>query len=300
MHNRALVFVKPHAVTEEFVSFVERFLARAGIGLTERRKKTARDIQDEGIVDRHYSAIAHTAVFHPPSEYVLTKAAKEAFASAFGVEWDEVLDAGKVLNAVEAQENLGGIKGSELNERWKASKQAKLGPGLYAGYFKEEDFFCINGFYPGQREVFTEPGAEVILWEAEFDPAKLSWKAFRGEIIGATDPAKAKDGSLRRLLRDDWKKFGQSGPPEMSKNGVHASAGPLEGLRERMVWLDIEAGEDEFAGALIDEGMGAERLVTLLENPLVRLDGREGPVFDLTEDIDADDAVDILVKEIEG
>ncbi|MFP4618088.1 MAG: hypothetical protein ACLFMZ_04535 [Spirochaetaceae bacterium] len=300
MNNKALIFIKPHAVTDASVSFIEEFLASAGLTLSEKQIKTAQEIHDQGIVDRHYFAIAHTAVFRPPAEYIMTEAAKQNFFDAFDVEWDDALDAGRILNAVEAQENLGGVKGVELNEKWKASAQAKLAPGLYAAYFEEEDFFCINGFYPGQREVFTENGAKVVLWEAEFSPSTLSWESFRAKLIGATDPAKATEGSLRNLLLHRWEQLGFSAKPEMSKNGVHASAGPLEGLRERMVWLDTDAAEDEFATALIEEGVGAERLVALLENPTVKLDGREEPIFDLTEDLDADRAVEVIAKEIEG
>ncbi len=300
MYNRALVFIKPHAVTDEAVAFVEGFLEKAGIVLSPKTIKSAEEIGEQGIVDRHYFAIAHTAVFRAPSEYVLTEASKQAFFDAFDVDWDDALDAGRILNAIEAQENLGGIKGVELNEKWKASPQTKLAPGLYAAFFEEEDFFCINGFYPGQREVFTEPGAEVVLWEVEFNPAKLSWEDFRGKVIGATDPAKAAEGSLRNVLLTRWQDFGLSAKPEMSKNGVHASAGPLEGLRERMVWLDADAAEDDFATALIEEGVGAERMVALLENPTVKLGEREEPVFDLTEDSDADRAVEIIASEIEG
>jgi nucleoside diphosphate kinase len=300
MYNRALVFIKPHAVTNGAVDFIRQFLEESGIALSPKTVKTAEEIHEQGIVDRHYFAIAHTAVFRPPSEYVMTQAAKQAFFDAFDVEWDDALDAGRILNAIEAQENLGGIKGVELNEKWKASRQAKLAPGLYAAFFEEEDFFCINGFYPGQREVFTEPGAEVVLWEVEFSPEKLSWEQFRQSVIGATDPAKAVEGSLRNLLLNRWEELGMPQKPEMSKNGVHASAGPLEGLRERMVWLDADAAEDEFATALIEEGVGAERLVALLENPSVKLGEKEEPVFDLTEDTDADRAVEMIANEIEG
>jgi hypothetical protein len=86
----------------------------------------------------------------------------------------------------------------------------------------------------------------------------------------------------------------------MSRNGIHASAGPLEGLRERMVWLGTDPLQDEFGAALIEAGMSTDRLEVLLENPTVRLNGREEPVFDLTEDMNADDAVRPLVEDIEG
>ena len=300
MRNTALIFIKPHAVTDRAVEFTEEFLGRGGILLLDKSVMSAEEILREDIVDRHYFAIAHTAVHRTPAEYVMSGYARDAFEEAFDVSWDDAVAAGRVLNALEAQEQLGNISGRELNEKWKRSQQAKLAPGLYAAYFEEQDYFCINGFYPGQREVFTTPGAQVVLYEASFKPEELSWEAFRGELIGATDPAKAAEGSLRNVLLSRWQELGLTAKPEMSRNGIHASAGPLEGLRERMVWLGTDPLQDEFGAALIEAGMSTDRLEVLLENPTVRLNGREEPVFDLTEDMNADDAVRPLVEDIEG
>lgn len=294
--NRALVFIKPHAVTEKTISFVEEFLGQHQIQLSEARRITAKQISRQGIVDKHYFAIARTAVFSTPEEYQLGEGAKRKFAEAFGIGWDAAVEKGKILNSVDAQERLGHISGIELNELWKQAQQTKLAPGLYAGYFEQQGFYVINGFYPGQREVFTSEGAEVVLYEAEFDPAEVSWGQFRGQIIGATDPAKAVQGSLRNLLLERYTELGQTAKPEMSRNGVHASAGPLEGLRERMVWLGTKLRKTPFAAALLERGMSPDRLNELLENPVVQLDGQSGPVFDLTEDIDADAAVEKLFE----
>jgi nucleoside diphosphate kinase len=300
MRNTALIFIKPHAVTEEAVPFIEEFLGKGKIILLEKSTMDAEEIRRNEIVDRHYFAIAHTAVHRTPAEYAMTADARNAFEEAFGVSWDDAVAAGRVLNALEAQEQHGNISGEELNEKWKASQQAKLAPGLYAAYFRDQDYFCINGFYPGQREVFTKPGAQVVLYEASFNPEDLSWDAFRSELIGATDPAKAKAGSLRNLMLEKWRELGLPGKPEMSRNGVHASAGTLEGLRERMVWLGTDPLQDDFGAALLEAGMSADRLYALLENPVVRMNGREEPLFDLTEDLDADEGVRCLLEDIEG
>lgn len=300
MKNRALVFIKPHAVTAKTISFVEQFLSQHQIQLSAARRINAKQISKQGIVDRHYFAIARTSVFSKPEGYKLGEGAKSKFADAFGIGWDAAVEKGKILNCVDAQKRLDNISGIELNELWKQAQQTKLAPGLYAGYFEEQNFYVINGFYLGQREVFTSEGAEVVLYEAEFDPAQVSWKRFRGQIIGATDPDKAAEGSLRNLLLERYTELGQTARPEMSRNGVHASAGPLEGLRERMVWLGTKLRKTAFAAALLERGMSRERLDELLENPVVQLDGQTGPVFDLTEDLDAETAVEKLTQLITG
>jgi len=294
--NRALVFIKPHAVTDKTIILVEEFLDSQGIQLSKSRRINAKQIRKQGIVDKHYFAIARTAVFSKPEEYDMGEAAKSKFADAFGTSWDSAVEQGRVLNSIDAQKRLGEISGIELNEHWKQSQQVKLAPGLYAGYFDGEGLYVINGFYPGQREVFTTEGAQVVLYEAQFDPARISWEQFRQEIIGATDPAKAVEGSLRNLLLNRYTGLGLTDKPEMSRNGVHASAGPLEGLRERMVWLGTKIKEDPFAAALLNRGMSKKRLEELLENPIIQLDGQTGPVFDLTEDTDSESAVDNLVQ----
>lgn len=295
MENRALIFIKPHAVTEGFAEFVEKFLRAHHVRLSKALRISAAEIGKREIVDRHYFAIARTAVFSRPGDYNIGESAKDRFRNAFGLTWEEALEQGRVLNSVEMQERLGGISGIELNEIWQAEPQVKMAPGLYAGYFRGKDLFCINGFYPGQREVFTSEGAEVILYEGSFDPGALSWKDFRQSVIGATDPEKAAPGSLRSRLLESFIAFGLTVRPEMSKNGVHASAGPLEGLRERMVWLGIDPTEDPFARALLEGGISRKRFKELLENPVVRLGEETGPIFDLTEDLDSSEVLEKLL-----
>lgn len=76
------------------------------------------------------------------------------------------------------------------------------------------------------------------------------------QIIGATNPTAAQPGSVRQKILADWQgepsascamhdqytqqrwcgaALGLASEPNTGDNGVHASAGPLEGLRERMV-----------------------------------------------------------------
>lgn len=301
LKNRALIFIKPHAANGRVIDFVRQFLTGWGIELSEPVSITGSEIALVGTIDRHYFAIAKTAVHRKPEEYQILTEAQEAFHSAFGISWEDALAGGKVLNAVQAQMRLGEISGIDLNELWKSSPQVKMAPGLYAGHFEHEDFYCINGFYPGQREVFTDSSAEVVLFEALFDPGKLDWGSFRSTVIGATDPAKAKEGSLRAQILQDWEVLGLADRPEMSRNGVHASAGPVEGLRERMVWLGLEPHNDPLARELNRLGLDPEMVDRLLENDSVELvnDAGEklrGPVFDLTEDINAGRAAALLAS----
>ena len=78
----------------------------------------------------------------------------------------------------------------------------------------------INGFYMAMREKFTKPGTSIYYYLVEWDPAKLSWEDFRGKVLGATDPAKAEGGSLRRAIYTDWKQLGLAAEPDVGDNGI--------------------------------------------------------------------------------
>ncbi len=301
MENRALVFIKPDAANSIVIEFITRFLAGWGVELSEPLSMYGSTIASEGTIDSHYFAIARTAVHTRPAEYTLQSEAVMKFQSVYGLSWEKALESGRLLNAVDAQEELGGISGIELNEIWKRCEQVKMAPGLYAGKTAPADsekpespLFIINGFYPGQREVFTDPGAEILLYEAVFSPETLSWERFRSVVIGATDPAEAADGSLRAQILKRWREFGLSSPPETSRNGVHASAGPVEGLRERMVWLGTDPSADPFVRRLVTLGCTSGFIDRLLKNAEITLADRSGPVFDLTEDMDTGPAAELL------
>lgn len=132
----------------------------------------------------------------------------------------------------------------------------------------------------------------------EFDEAAVPWKTFRGDIIGSTDPTAAAQGSLRRLILEQWRELGLEAEPSTADNGVHASAGPLEGLKERMTWLGSTPADDPYAQALAAKGVKGAKLDALVNNGKVLLtaEGEEGPAFDLTEDLDSSKVLDLVAN----
>ncbi len=85
-------------------------------------------------------------------------------------------------------------------------------------------------------------------------------------MIGATDPSVAQEGSLRSVIRQSWQKLGLDFEPNTADNAVHASAGPIEGLKERMTWLGVNLEDDAFGKSLLDSGVNAEILRKMLDN----------------------------------
>ena len=73
------------------------------------------------------------------------------------------------------------------------------------------------------------------------------------------------------------------------------SAGPIEGLRERMTWLGVSLEDDVFGKALLDAGVDRELLRRVCDNASILLpDGSRGPAFDLLEDRDSSDVASLL------
>ena len=87
----------------------------------------------------------------------------------------------------------------------------------------------------------------------------------------------------------------------MPNNGVHASAGPLEGLKERVVWCGAELAKDALAQQLVAAGVALPTLEAWLrDNPEVTLGGETDKLFDLTEEIGAEALVELCRSALEG
>lgn len=159
--------------------------------------------------------------------------------------------------------------------------------------------FVINGFYMAMREKYTKPGASIHYYLVEWDQSKLSWEDFRGKVLGATDPATASDGSLRKEIFTNWQKLGLKSEPDVGDNGVHASASPFEALAERLNWVGASLEEDDFGKAMIASGIPKEKIREWTKDPQVLFEGKKSSLFDLLEDLDYDECLS-KAKQIAG
>lgn len=157
----------------------------------------------------------------------------------------------------------------------------------------EEDMetFVINGFYDDLRKQYVEDGSKVIVFLVHFNENDVSWARFRQEIIGSTNPQKAKTGSLRQQILAQWKDLGLEEEPNYSNNGVHASAGPIEGLHERLLWFGTKLEEDPFGKALLQAKVDPDIIETFLKNKTVTLYGHTDTTFNFTEELDSTDCI---------
>lgn len=284
MINHALIFIKPHASgSEPFRELVQQKLDAAGVSIKQTGIITGKQVEERGIADLHYLAISRAAINTPASELHLCQDAKKTFRKTFAKNWDKVTK----LNAFEYQ-NLYKSSSEELYADVRKSKNCKLAPGTYIAEIKEKKAFVINGFYPAMRDKFTAANARFIWYDTEFEPNKLSWKDLRSKVIGATNPEKAVPQSIRGTLFRDYKILDLPAPPTMQDNGVHAGAGPLEGARERLIWLGITAEKSPFLSECKTQlSLNDSTIANILENPEVTYNNTTEPLFDFLEDMNS-------------
>jgi len=315
--NFGLVFVKPHAHKPDCIEFVKDELSKK-VNILGGCSIGADAIKEGNIVDKHYAAIADASE-NGVEGLKPTAEAKEKFQEAFGCNYDDMVAAEciKSASACALQLGKGGdpMPPKDLNNLWTTcGATVKIASGVYVARLKggddeeeeeedseEEDgggggsssLFCVNGFYPSLKAAYEKDGAEVHLLVVAWDPARLSWAAFKNDVIGATNPEQANDGSIRKKLLEQWDPLGLPEQPNGTDNGVHASAGPLEALKERLLWCGFDLEKDPTGSRLVQLAVWDESrhpaINELLENPDVDVAGFKGKAFDLLENKDTPD-----------
>jgi hypothetical protein len=120
-------------------------------------------------------------------------------------------------------------------------------------------------------------------------------------FAGTTIPSNAVDGSLRHTLLERREAYGIPLVTQ-SYNGIHLSAGPLEAMVELQRFdSDHSDGPDsapytDYAfGKRLEQAMGVIP-DELVHNKKLEVDGKKISVFDLTEDVDTEEAVKLLKR----
>lgn len=286
LKNAAFLFIKPHANNDEVVAFVKSKLEEKGITIVQEGKFTGPEIDEQKLIDNHYYSIASKATLTSASDISVPK---DIFSAEFGEDWDTVVAEERAFNALDFSKKFS-LDTAGLAEYWGAAKIVKFGGGFYCGQVEKDGvkLYIFNGFFISLREKFTNPNATLTYFSIEWSPETLSWKDFRGQFLGTTDPTTADPQSLRGYLYNNYESFNLTSKPNVSDNCVHASASPLEGLVERHNWLKIEYPEDSFGKVLISNNVLSEDEIRAWSgNPTLA----NKPVFDALEDLDAFDCI---------
>ena len=252
----------------------------------------------QGIVDKHYGALAQRALYETPKALDLEDETKSKFQDAFGISWEDGLTSGKIINLDEAIKTFPDRSETQLATAWRSGASVKLMPGTYIA--KIDDYFVVNGFYADMVSSWKRESSNVLFYLVQWSEKDLSWTDFRGKLIGSTDPSKADQASIRgTLLREYQTRFGLEDTPTTTLNGVHASAGPIEGARECTIWCKMPSTHkfvlQKFAHS---QNISPQTWEKGMDNAKISLQsGKKGLIFDVTEGMSAEQALDVL-KEI--
>ena len=305
--NTAFVFAKPHANTPAVLEVILAKFAEVGITVLKEGVVTGEEIDSKGFIDQHYYAIAEKSTLTSGKDLPVSA---EKFKEAFGEDWSTVVAEGRAFNALEFQKRFAQFQPEgALDQAWDATsapgRRTKLGGGFYCGQIPVDGvkYYTFNAFFMTMRGKFTKPGTSIHYYVVEFDPSKLSWGAFRGEVLGPTNPADAPTGSLRGIIAANWQKLGLLAPCDGGDNAVHASASPFEGLAERTNWLAGSVADDPFGSALLAKGVSEATIKKWSSDPQVKYDeatakekGKpKGSIFDALEDLDYEECLERCV-----
>jgi hypothetical protein len=237
-------------------------------------------LKDHQIMDRHYGVIN---AISKQGVNAISTGAKEKLQELYG----DLIQAGaQVLGAhqfLDAYPDFNALSLCCIND---TVGTQKLAGGTYCLRLDVlgAPVIILNPFHPYQLVPYTTPGNGIIVMEGR---SATPWKDLREKLTGATDPTKAPAGSIRQRLLANASALGLKSVTQ-GTNGIHLSAGPLEGMVELQRFFDVD--HTCFGKLLADKGLSAKRITELANNIDLEVDGGCISAFDLTEELDSADA----------
>lgn len=297
--NEFLFFIKPEITLasdtiniEAVLELVRERINHFGLTIHNVKVLSAKYLEQYNIIAQHYGVINKIA---SDAKNSLSEAALEKFSAIYGKSASEV----KLLGGVEFLEQYPAFNAYSLDYLWMNKENKKLAGGTYAEDIKidSEVVYVINGFHPRQLKHFTEKGRSIVVMTLSGD---LNWSDARNNFIGTTNPNTANEGSLRREFLNNQAKLGLA---EVSQgvNGVHLSAGPVEALVELRRYNSdfadnskIKAFGDFSFGKALAANFTPDQVEKIVNNENLTVNGKTISVFDLTEEKDATEAIELL------
>jgi len=296
--NHFVLFLKPEllAVGEgaklgPILDLINTALRAHGVETGAVRALNGPYLARHKIMEEHYGVINRAsrlgrAVLSPPTRQKLE-------AACPGI--------GTVLGAHQFLERYPEVSAFALNIIVDTLGSKKVASGKYYSVLnvQGEPVIVLNAFHPQQLLHYTGRGQMLLVFECWSD---TDWNVLRQSMTGATDPARAAEGSIRRTLRERSHALGL---PEVTTatNGVHCSAGPLEAMLEYCRFFSdhaekktIRASDTPFGRLLQDHGLRQKDIATLAKNPVLGDEASATYAFNETEEKNADVAAELLAK----
>ncbi len=295
--NNFVFFIKPELTLAvdgiDFPAILDIILAgldRFGVEINQVSLLDAKYLADNDIMGNHYGVINKIA---KDAKGAMSAEAKATFEEKFGT-----MEGKTILGGLEFMAANPDFTAESLDELWMTKKSTKLAGGTYTAdvEYNGETVYLVNAFHASQLEHFIKPGRSIVVFNAASDQP---WEALRNDLIGKTRPTDAKEGSLRQTFLAQQEALGIP-VVDMGNNGVHLSAGPVEGLAELIRFFSgsNEATENDMAqypfGQILINTFGGTKAVTITSNVDITVNGEETNTFDATEEQDSDTAVTIL------
>lgn len=261
-----------------------------GLQINSVRIQNASYLRKYNVIAQHYGVI--NAAARDLKKYI-TNEAIQNFRINYGIGVVE----SQVYGALELL-RTGLLNHSTLNDLWKDCEIKRLGGGIYCGKVKHNntDLYIINGFHPPQLEHFITENRLITTINIS---GNCDWKIARKEMIGNTYPEKATSETIRGILYKNYVDFGFNNVSYVI-NSVHLSAGPLEGLIELRRFNSAfeknkKAAISEFSfGKLLLKNFSQKECEFILTNPTVQHNGKLISLYDLTEEVDCEKAIELI------
>jgi nucleoside diphosphate kinase len=299
-NNTFLFFIKPELTLPNagvnFDSVLDLILQRIkdyDLSIENMRVLSAKYLHEYSIMAQHYGVINKISA---NAKENMSDEAKKKFKELYGQE----ADIPNLLGSIEFLEHFSVFSPTSLDYLWQNADVHKLAGGTYVArvLLDSKEYFIVDAFHPRQLEHFIQPGRCIVSFTLTSD---TDWKDARQKFIGATNPAQASEGSIRNELLKKKEDLGLTAITS-SWNGVHLSAGPVEALVELVRYNSnfasgkkIDISEYKFGGQL-KENFSEKQIHSILANANVEFEGKTTPVFDLTEEKNSDEALEILKK----
>jgi hypothetical protein len=292
--NQFCTFLKPELAalpSEGFaraVDLVAGKLDRFGVSVGGCVVLPGHVLDAEGMIQAHYGVIDDVS---RKGEPVLSAEAVTALA--------QMRDGRDVpaLGAFQFLEDFDFFSATALAVLYDNLKSVRLAGGTHGAFVnvRGNEYIIFNGFHPDQILRFTRAESAIVVMECY---SETHWSELRQEMTGVTNPASAAEGSIRRELLERQRELGIA-EFNAGQNGVHVSAGPIEGAVELVRYFkatsrELTLDQTHLGRALAALGVGPGLRDELERNAVVDLAGKQGPAFDLTEEIDMKTLIDEL------
>jgi hypothetical protein len=297
--NEMLFFVKPEITLpsktiklDQVLDIVFDKLNEFGMTVASINVLGAKYLKDKNIMASHYGVINRIA---NNAKGEMSQTAKENFEKTYGMPVDQA----NVLGGFEFLKKYPFFNETSLEILCQNMTPTKLAGGTYCCVTKVggETVHLINGFHPMQLEHFVKDGRSIVTFRVF---TNTDWSTARNNLIGATNPIKAAEGSIRSIFLQKKDALGLEDVSQGS-NGVHLSAGPIEGLVELCRFSNEPITSESvlkqhLAGTALLGTYNTSKIQDIANDAKVTHEDKQTSVFDITEDKNTQDAVDLIRK----